>query len=136
MRKNSKYKYLKDAFKAGVGSIFLVSLGKYSIITFQHTVTQVVYKNIRLLRLSLVLYSDVIKLRPQRALFSQPQVFSQSMCFYWLRYAVLLSDRWCHYELMGWWNKWCAVHSKTGLWTWQAEVQMTPSAGLNRPETD
>ncbi len=30
--------------------------------------------------------------------------------------AGLLSNTWCHYELIGCWNKWCALRSKTGLW--------------------
>ncbi len=47
--------------KAGVGSLFLVSLGKNSIITFQHIVVQVVWKNARLLHLSLALYSGLKK---------------------------------------------------------------------------
>ncbi len=49
---------LLSVLKAGVGSLLLVLLGKNSIITFQHIEIQVVWKNTRLLHLSLVLYSD------------------------------------------------------------------------------
>ncbi len=49
------YLFAPIIIKAGVGSLFLVSLGKNSIIIFQYIVIQVVLKNPRLLRLSLAL---------------------------------------------------------------------------------
>ncbi len=45
-------------FKAEVGNLFLVSSDKNPIITSQHFVIQVVWKNTRLQLLSLALYSD------------------------------------------------------------------------------
>ncbi len=78
--------------------------------TFQHFVIQMVWKNTTLLHLSLALYSE------RDRTFGQSQVFSESACSYWHLYAVLLSNRWRRYELIGRWNKWCALWSKTGLW--------------------
>ncbi len=40
-------------FKAGIGSLFFMSQGKNPLITFQQIVIQVIWKNIRLLLLSL-----------------------------------------------------------------------------------
>ncbi len=48
-------------------------------------------------------------------LFGQSAVFSESAYSYWLLNPALLSDLWCHYELIGCWNEWRALCSKTGL---------------------
>ncbi len=45
-----------DSHEAGVGSILLASLGRNSVTAFQNIVIQVVWKNVRLLHLSLPLY--------------------------------------------------------------------------------
>ncbi len=104
-----------EGFKAEVGSLFFVSSGKNFIITFQHVVIQVVWKNTRLLHLSLALYSDFRKWRLWRTLFSQSQVISKGPFSYWPLHAALLSDRWHRHKLIGCWNKWRALCSKTGL---------------------
>ncbi len=49
--------FLSHLVKAEVSSLFLVSSGKNSIIIVQHIVIQLVWKNTRLLHLSLALYS-------------------------------------------------------------------------------
>ncbi len=44
-----------------------------------------------------------------------------------------LSDRWCYHKLIGCWNKWGALCSKTGLGRIYC-LQVTPSAGLSRAD--
>ncbi len=78
--------------------------------TFQHVVIQVVWKNTRLLHLSLALYWRFWKMK------TVILPITDSMCFYCLLYTALLSDRWCHWLLTDCWNKWHALYSKTGLW--------------------
>ncbi len=85
--------------KAAIRSIFLMSLGKNSIKTFQDNVIQVVWKNTRYLHLSLSLYSGFRKWWQWQGLFSQSRV-----------------NKWHCNELVGCWNKWHALRSKIGLW--------------------
>ncbi len=77
-------------FKAGVDSLSLVSLSKNSLITFQHILLHLVWKNTRLLHLSLALDSDFRKWRLWWALFSQPVVILESACSYWLHAVILM----------------------------------------------
>ncbi len=85
--------------KAGVGRFLLRAIQQKFIVTFQHFVIQLVWKNTGLLHLSLALCSDFRKWRPWRILFGQSQVISERACSYWLLYTALLSDRWCCYKL-------------------------------------
>ncbi len=88
----------------GVGNLSLVSSPKNPMITFQDFVVQVAWKTTRLLLRSFVLHSDFRKWIPDGA-FGSVTVISGSVCSYWLLYAALLSDRWCHYKLIGCPNK-------------------------------
>ncbi len=60
-------------------------------------------------------------------------IISQSIFSYWRLYAAPLSIRRRSYELIGCWNKWRALYSKTGLCGWQC-LQPTLSANLSRAE--
>ncbi len=55
-----------------------------------------------------------------RHIFQPIAVISGSTCSYWLRYAVLLSNRWHHYKLTDCWSKWLDLRSNTRLY-WQLE---------------
>ncbi len=120
----------QQGIQVEVGSLSLVSSGKNPIITFQHFVIHWVWKNSTLLHLSLTpkfrMWQDF---QPIMSHFRECTFLLDAM-------AVLLSNRWCCYELIGCWNKWSASWSKSGLLNWQDELQVTPSAGLSRAETD
>ncbi len=107
-RPEKRLQYL--SFKVGVGNLSLVSLRKKPITTFQHFVIQVVWKNIRLVLLSLALYSD------HDRTFSQSQSFQRACvptgCF---KLHILVTGdvatSWLAVKY-----KWHALHCKTGLW--------------------
>ncbi len=71
----------------------------------------------------------------QILIFSHSLVISKSMHSFWMISTTVLSNRWCRYELIGCWNKWLDLCSKTGLW-WQECLQETQSAGISWAETD
>ncbi len=70
-----------------------------------------------------------------RHLLGQSLVISEITSFYWLLYTLLLSDRWCRYELIGFRKKWCDLRSETGLWRRWC-LRTTSSAGLSRAEME
>ncbi len=76
-------------------------------------------KNTKLQHLSLALYSGLV-------LYFQPiTLILESTCSYWLLYALLLSDKWRCYELIGCWKKWLSLYSKIGLWQqWCRQVTL------------
>ncbi len=100
------------SIKAEIGNLSLASLCKIFIKTFQHIWIQVVWRNFftclwLCIQANLCLYTVTG--------FFANHVTSKITCFYWLCYTVLFSDRWCRYELIGCWNKWHPLHSKTCL---------------------
>ncbi len=59
------------------------------------------------------LHSSVCSvLSPSRDIFRPIMIISETTCSCWLLYAVLLSDRWCWYKLIGCWSKWRALHCR------------------------
>ena len=65
--------------------MFLASLGKNSITTFQHIVIQVFWEKTRLLRLLMALFSGFKKSeKPMMGDFGQSQVISERERSYWL----------------------------------------------------
>ncbi len=77
---NSPIILIRVTWRKAIYLYFLVSSGKKPIISFQHIVIHVLWKNTRLLHLSLALYSDL------DGIFSQSWVISERTCTYWLFY--------------------------------------------------
>ncbi len=89
--------FLMSQVKAGVGSLFVASSGKKSIITFHHIVIQVLDFCI-----SPWLCIRAFENEDCDGVFSSNQVISDCACFYWLIYDLwLISDSRRCYEMIG-----------------------------------
>ncbi len=91
-----------------LGLAVYLSSGKNSIITFQHILIQLVWKNTRLLHLSLALYSDFRGWRLWQGLFSRARVF-----------LLAALRRVSKQQMMSLWAYWLlrqVMCSKTGFW--------------------
>ena len=72
-----EFLYFYTTLKASVGRIFLASLGKNSIITFQHIVIQVFWEKTRLLHLLMALFSGFKKSSPWRETLANHRSFQR-----------------------------------------------------------